>query len=680
VPVDFQIAGGGRYVFFRQSRGGRDPVQALWRLDTHSRDVALVADPASLLEGEEQRFSQHELDLREHHREFALGVTSYSVDDASGRVAFAMSGRVWISDPSEPDCRELSVEGHAHDVKISPGGASVGYVVDGSLWVAEAHGAQRRQLVAPEAEDVAWGVAEYAAAGDMGRDEGFWWSPDGSSVLAARVDNSRVQKYYMAEQIDPTLPPRAFAYPTVGTANASVSLTLLDLAGGRVEVPLNWEDHEYFISATWTARGLYLLLQDRTQRKVRLVEVDAATGATTVVFEEESTHWILKIPGVPAFTSSGDLIWVANRDGSLRLVVAGKPVTEAGLEVREVVAIDGDTVLFRASFGEPTEVELWSWAPAEGVRQVTSYRGVATGTQRSGLRVVGWRTIDDWVLRTEVRRDDTVVFEIESRAEKPVVSTEPVITVVGEHALRTVLLLPRDHTESKGPLPVLLDPYGGPATQRVLASQQEYWVSQWFADQGFAVVVTDGHGTPGRGTTWERSIEGDTLSWPLQDQVDALHALAERHPVLDLGRVAMRGWSFGGFMSTAAVLRRPDVFHAAIAGASDSDARIYSTYFKERYLGDPATSPENYDRCSLISEAPNLRRPLMLIHGTADDNVVFGHTLRMSDALFHAGIYHTVMPMAATSHMIPDPSVTMNRLLVELEFLKRAFHLVDAPA
>jgi predicted phage terminase large subunit-like protein len=158
------------------------------------------------------------------------------------------------------------------------------------------------------------------------------------------------------------------------------------------------------------------------------------------------------------------------------------------------------------------------------------------------------------------------------------------------------------------------------------------------------------------------------------DQVDALHAAAQEHP-LDLTRVAIRGWSFGGYLAALAVLRRPDVFHAAIAGAPVTEWRLYDTHYTERYLGDPGADPEPYDESSLLPLADQLTRPLLLVHGLADDNVVAAHTLQLSSALLAAGKPHEVLPLVGVTHMTPQEVVAENLLLHQLDFLRRSLAL-----
>ena len=164
----------------------------------------------------------------------------------------------------------------------------------------------------------------------------------------------------------------------------------------------------------------------------------------------------------------------------------------------------------------------------------------------------------------------------------------------------------------------------------------------------------------------------------LEDQVEALYAVAGQHAELDLDRVGIRGWSFGGYLAALAVLRRPDVFHAAVAGAPVTDWRLYDTHYTERFLGDPAAEPAAYERSSLLADAARLERPLLLIHGLADDNVVAAHTLRLSGALLAAGRPHTVLPLAGVTHMTPQVVVTENILRLQLAFLREALGL-DGP-
>jgi dipeptidyl-peptidase-4 len=218
-------------------------------------------------------------------------------------------------------------------------------------------------------------------------------------------------------------------------------------------------------------------------------------------------------------------------------------------------------------------------------------------------------------------------------------------------------------------LPVLLKPYGGPGFQQVTCSQAMYWESQWWADQGFIVLTADGHGTTGRGPAWDRAIFKDMAAVTLHDQIEALQALPQYAPEADLHHVAMIGWSYGGFLSALAVLRAPEYVHAACAGAPPTDWSLYDTHYTERYLG---LDPGVYRANGLLDDAAGLRRPLMLIHGFADDNVSVANTLRLSQALLAAGKDHVVLPLNGITHMTNDETVAENLLIAQRDFLYRA--------
>ena len=256
-------------------------------------------------------------------------------------------------------------------------------------------------------------------------------------------------------------------------------------------------------------------------------------------------------------------------------------------------------------------------------------------------------------------------------ADMPVLDASPTFVSLGARELRTAMLTPRSE-EPSSPLPVLLAPYGGPHWGRVERTQRAFLEDQWFADQGFVVLVIDGRGSPNRGVAWEQSIYGLGPDPALEDQVDALLAAAERYRFLDLTKVAMRGWSYGGFLTLAALLRRPDVFHAGVSGAPVTDLAFYDTHYQERYSGTPRDNPQAYERGNLVKDAPNLRGELLMIHGLADDNVYVTHALRMSKALMEAGRRHAMIPLSGITHRPIDERAAENMLKIEVEFLKRS--------
>jgi dipeptidyl-peptidase-4 len=205
----------------------------------------------------------------------------------------------------------------------------------------------------------------------------------------------------------------------------------------------------------------------------------------------------------------------------------------------------------------------------------------------------------------------------------------------------------------------------------VLKNHNPHLVSRWFAEQGFAVLVVDGRGTPGRGPAFEREVWGDLAAPVLEDQLEALDSAAQHFGFLDLDRVGIRGWSFGGYLAALAAMRAPERIHAAVAGAPVTSWHLYDTHYTERYLGHPDTYPDHYSQSDLILEAASLTRPLLLIHGLADDNVVAAHTLQYSTALLAAGRPHQVLPLSGVTHMTPQVAVAENLLRIQLTFLQQ---------
>ncbi|WP_345363100.1 S9 family peptidase [Saccharopolyspora cebuensis] len=670
-PRDLTTAGDGSAVFFLRSASGTDRSNALWALDVATGAERLLADPATLQE--QEQVSAEEQARRERARERAGGITGYATDRTGALITFALAGRLFVTATGTGTTRELAVPGPVADPRLDADGRHVAYLAGGALRVVAVDGTGDRPLAEPDGPDVTWGAAEFIAAEEMSRPRGHWWSPDGAAVLAARVDESPVGHLHLGDPAEPTRPPTVLRYPFAGTPNADVGLAVLGLDGGRTDVRWDRSAFPYLVSAHWSDRGRPLIaVQSRDQRTQLVLAIDPATGATEELHRDEDPHWVDIKTGVPAWTPRGELVRVEAAAGSYRLVVGDRPWTSAPLQIRSVLDVGEDDVLVSTSGDDPAEVHLHR-VTAAGAEPLTTAPGVHGGTRGGGLLVVTSATLDEPHARVRVFRDGVHAAELGSHAEDHGLRLTTELLRLGDRELSSALLLPADHRPGDGPLPVLLDPYGGPKAQRVLSRQQGYLTSQWFADQGFAVLITDGRGMNGRGPEWERAIADDLAGPVLQDQVDALHALAERRPgLVDLDRVAIRGWSFGGYLAGLAVLRRPDVFHAAVVGAGVVDWRLYDTHYTERYLGDPNERPETYRANSLLDDAARLDRPMLVVHGTVDDNVVPAHALRLSAALTAAARPHTVLPLPGVSHFPTDEVTTENLLLMEVDFLRRA--------
>ncbi|MYU33363.1 alpha/beta fold hydrolase [Streptomyces sp. SID8358] len=683
-PRSFTVSPDGTRVVFLRSSSGTDRTNRLMVLDTRTGEESVAADPGALLGGSAERLSPQERARRERTREGSAGIVGYAVDAAAELAAFALSGTVYVAELGAGTARALPVTGPVLDPRPSPDGRHIAYVAGGALRIVGVDGEGDRAIAEPEDEHTTYGLAEFVAAEEMGRHRGFWWSPDSDRLLVARADDGAVRRWWIADPANPGSRPAEIAYPAAGTPDAEVRLFLTDLGGARTEVVWDRTRFPYLARVHWSSAGAPLLLvQARDQRGQLYLAVDTETGATRTVHVDEDPVWLELFAGVPAWAPDGRLVRVADEGGARVLSVGDRPLTGDRLHIQAVLDVGESDILVSATAGEgatdPETGQSHVYRVDElGVERVSEGPGVHTAVRAGGVTVMVSSSLERPGTAVRVLRDGERIATIANHAQEPVLSAGVRLTEGGARRIPCAVLLPTGYTEDDGPLPVLMDPYGGPHGRRVVASHNAHLTSQWFADQGFAVITADGRGTPGRSPGWEKAVRDDfTLS--LDDQVEALHALAGRFP-LDLTKVAMRGWSYGGYLSALAVLRRPDVFHAAVVGAPVTDWRLYDTHYTERYLGDPAEQPEVYAANSLVTDEGLSRpadevRPMMIVHGLADDNVVVAHALRLSSALLAAGRPHEVLPLSGVTHMTPQEQVAENMLLLQVDFLRRSLGL-----
>jgi dipeptidyl-peptidase-4 len=695
-PRSFQISPDGQTVLFLRSRGDTDPITCLWVLDVGTGLERLIADPVAI-GAAGPADDPVEAARRERVREAAGGIVSVAADRDCRLAAFQLGGRVYVADlrPDATSVRALASVAPAADPRPDPTGRLVAYVSSGALRVHDLRTGDDRAVADPRGADgISFGLAEFIAAEEMGRTRGYWWAPDGSAILVQRTDETPVRRWHIADPANPDSPPRAVRYPAAGTPNAIVTLHIAGLDGTHTDVTWDAAALPYLVTASWERAGSgqpLLVVASRDQRDMRILAVDPVAGTTRQIRADTDTAWVDIVGGVPASTADGRIVWTADAGGAKRLIAGtaaehaagtAELVTPDSLNVREVLAVDADTILFTATAADPASVSAWTAGP-DGVHRVSPAEGMHGGTLAGGTLLLTSRTLAavDAVVALHRRSESAAdgglaeVARIGSLAAEPdLPRPDPQLTWSGGPShVRTAILLPSWYEPGSGPLPVLCDPYGGPHGKRVTTAAASYLTPRWLAEQGFAVVIADGRGTPGRGPDFDRAVAGDLAGPVLEDQVEALHTAAAQCPDLDLSRVAIRGWSFGGYLAALAVLRRPDIFHAAVAGAPPTDWRLYDTCYTERYLGHPDTSPDSYERSSLLADAPKLTRPLLLVHGLADDNVVVAHTLRLSAALLAAGRPHSVLPLSGVTHMSgAQEAVAENLLRLQVEFLRTA--------
>ena len=571
------------------------------------------------------------------------------------------------------------------------------------------------------------GLAEFVAGEEMDRYDGFWWAPDSQHVLFESFDTADEPTWHISDPADPEKPDAGRRYPRALTRNADVYLTVITLAfdendryagiTGNADVDWDREAYEYVAAVNWRrGHDPLVLVQNRRQTRDQVLEVavaadGAALGATRVLEEHANDQWIDLIHGTPAYTPDGRLVCPLNdmAADTNRLTVDGRPFTPAGWNVRAVLDVTDDDVLAVVQRAPEIATEVpRAWAGSGAASDAESlfgghdarsfdvvsidYNGTITPvttdpgqwTASRGERGIVVSGRDMRSARAQMRH---ILGEqsatISSTAAEPGFAPNVTFTRLGEHQLYTAIIAPSPSSPyaHSDKLPVLMKPYGGPGFQQVVASQSFYWEGQWWADQGFLVVTADGRGTTGRGPAWDREIFEDMKDVTLADQIEAVNALPEAVsrlnadgrrpgvPAPDLDKVCMIGWSYGGFLSALAVLDAPNVFKAACAGAPPTDWTLYDTHYTERYLG---LDPDVYYRNGIVQDAPKLERPLMLIHGFADDNVTIAHSLRLSQALMAAGRPHTFLPLTGITHMTNDETVAENLLTLQRDFLRDA--------
>ena len=571
------------------------------------------------------------------------------------------------------------------------------------------------------------GLAEFVAGEEMDRYDGFWWAPDSQHVLFESFDTADEPTWYISDPADPEKPDAGRRYPRALTRNADVYLTVITLAfdendryagiTGNADVDWDREAYEYVAAVNWRrGHDPLVLVQNRRQTRDQVLEVavaadGAALGATRVLEEHANEQWIDLVHGTPAYTPDGRLVCSLNdmATDTNRLTMDGRPFTPAGWNVRTVLAVTDEDVLAVVQRAPEIATEVpRAWAGSDAASDAESlfgghdarsfdvvsidYNGTITPvttdpgqwTASRGERGIVVSGRDMRFARAQMRH---ILGEqsatISSTAAEPGFAPNVTFTRLGEHQLYTAIIAPSPSSPyaHSDKLPVLMKPYGGPGFQQVVASQSFYWEGQWWADQGFLVVTADGRGTTGRGPSWDREIFEDMKDVTLADQIEAVNALPEAVsrlnadgrrpgvPMPDLDKVCMIGWSYGGFLSALAVLDAPNVFKAACAGAPPTDWTLYDTHYTERYLG---LDPDVYRRNGIVQDAPGLVRPLMLIHGFADDNVTIAHSLRLSQALMASGRPHTFLPLTGITHMTNDETVAENLLTLQRDFLRDA--------
>ncbi|HEY2516187.1 MAG TPA: DPP IV N-terminal domain-containing protein [Polyangiaceae bacterium] len=669
-PVGSTLTPDGKSVLFLRS-AARDKKQSLFELDVASGRARELLAPDALASGSEH-LTQEERARRERMRITANGFTSFELSRDGKTVVVSLSGKLFALDRASGKAHPIDIgEGAAIDPQISPDGARVAFVQNDDVHVVPVDGRGKASALTRGGTDTKpHGLADFCASEELERYRGFYWSPDSKSLLVEEFDASKLEKLTIADPAHPETPADVIPYPRAGHTNAVVRFGVVSVASPGAVTWATW-DHDalpYVATVSWDDHAPPTLVAlDRLQKNASVLVIDPRTGKTREAIHEHDDAWVNVDPSVPAWLPDGSaFVWMSERDGDRRygLVPASgagdvKWLTPKGMQAEGVLDLDGDK---RAMIFEGTRDglhrDVLRVALDGGAEKVVAHLedGTVVAHFTEGLhdRFVAREASPKAQPRRVVRTlDGTVAAEIPSVAEEaplPNVTFE----TVGPDAVRVGLVRP--HGFVQGARYALLDSaYAGPHSQVVHVDSRAWLLDQWMADATGAIVISlDAKGTLGRGRAWERAILGKLGDVPLDGHVSAIAALIAAHPEIDPARVGVYGWSFGGYFSALAALRRPDVYSAAMAIAPPADWRDYDTAYTERYLGLPQDAAAAYDAASLLTyagkPAEGRLAALTIAHGTADDNVYFLNSLKLTDALAKAGREFHFLPFVGQTH------------------------------
>jgi dipeptidyl-peptidase-4 len=696
VPTGIGVSPDGRWLSFLWS-----PEHSL-RRDLFVVDLATGERRALLGAGggvTEESLTLEERLRRERARDLGQGVTSATWAEVGARLLVPRRDGLHVLDaPAFEDRLAVPLADGAPamlDPQLSPDGRSVAFVQDDEVCVAAVDDGDVRELTSgARGTGRTHGLAEFVAQEEMDRSHGFWWSPDGARIAYAEVDETHIPVYRIVHQGSDAVGPGAeedHRYPFAGGANAVVRLHVVDVATGEsrpVDLGAGWE---YLARVDWlTADRLVAQLEDRAQSRLDVVAVDVTTGARTTLLTETSDVWInlhdalRPIPG-----GGGSFLWASERTGFRHLEVRSadgsleRVLTEGPWLVDAVVAVDATHVWCTATRDGHLERHLYEVPLAGGeLRRVTTEPGwhgavvhAATGrfvdvhSSRSAPPTAVVRDLRDGTL---VRPLVDAVEGADPRATELPLPPPELTTVTTADGAELDVLVYRP-SAGAGPWPTVVSVYGGPHAQQVLDgwSVTASMRRQWLRSLGYLVVVADNRGAAGRGLAFEGAIRWNAGDLEVRDQVAVVEALVERG-LVDPARVAINGWSYGGYLSAMALARAPETFTAAVAGAPVTHWDGYDTHYTERYMGTPATNPDGYERSSVMAHVAGLRdRHLMIVHGLIDENVHFRHTARLVNAMIRERIPYELFLLPEERH---SPRSEADRVYLEeriVDFLTR---------
>jgi dipeptidyl-peptidase-4 len=678
----------GKLVSYLRGRDDAPTVYDLWAYDIAAKSHRLLVD-SRLLSPAEETLSAEEEARRERQRIAALrGIVEYHWSPDSRSLLFPLGGDLYHYDLAKPATaavrRLTSTEAYETDSQFSPRGRYVSFIRDQDLYAVElATGAERR-LTTGGGGLISHGMAEFIAQEEMNRNTGYWWSPDERHVAYARVDESPVEEVERFEIGADGVRVFQQRYPATGHANAEVTLAILALDSGTVAwADLGKKDH-YLARVAWYPESNRLLVQrqSRDQKRLDVMSFPVTGGEGRHLFSERRETWVSLHDDLYFLPERQEILWASERSGHNHIyrydyggVLIG-PVTAGDWDVLgewQAPAVRGlderrGRVYFMGTLKSPIERQLYvaelDAGPTRPPVALTTGDGWNNVTMtRDGKRfLLGY---NDPAQPPQVSLHDATGRRLAWLVENRLDATHPYAPYLDRHVapefgtlpaadgtpLHWQLYKPAGYQPGKR-YPAVLVVYGGPTVQTVArrwGERRGSQTAQLLAQRGYVVFAIDNRGSGGRGQKFTEALYRRLGGVEVEDQLRGVAWLKEQ-PFVDPARVGVYGWSYGGYMTLMLLGQAPGTFKAGVAGAPVTDYRLYDTHYTERYLGTPQENPEGYRLSNVLTYAPAIRDRLLIMHGMADDNVLFTNTTLLIPALVASGQPFELVPYPGSRH------------------------------
>lgn len=687
-----QISPDSRRVTFLQGKPDNKDQLDLWEFDLAERRTRLLVD-SRLLVAVEAPLSAEEAQRRERQRISSLsGIVEYFFAPDGNALLFPLAGDLYHYDlraPADRAVRRLTeTASFETDPKFSPRGRFVSFVRDQDLFIVDLATGAERALTTDGEGPVQNGMAEFIAQEEMARQTGYWWSPDERRIAFTRTDESAVEvraRFEIGAEDVKVIEQR---YPAAGTRNVALDLRIIELATGHVtRADLGGDPDIYLPRVDWFPRAdrLAVQRQSRDQRRLELLSVDPRNGASALLVRESSSAWVDLHDELTFLDGRRQFIWASNRTGSkhlylygydghfIRALTAGEWMVTGDGDERALLGVDEKrgTFFFMANERTPLERHLYRGAldsrtPGR-ITRITDEAGWHSVKLSSDRRFfletysnpdrpprVRLRSVEGKVIATLVENAPDASHPYHRHLDHHLPTDFGTLTAEDGQTLHYQLIRPKGFDASHR-YPLIVDVYGGPGSQRVRRAwggyprSNEGFFRQILAQNGYAVLTLDNRGSGFRGVRFETALHRRLGLVEVSDQVAGVRHLA-REAWIDPARIGIFGWSYGGFMALMALCTAPEVFRAGVAGAPVTDWSLYDTHYTERYLEMPSTNAAGYEMSGVLAHATGLTAALLVMHGMADDNVLFTNSTKLFKRLQDAGKPFDVMTYPGSKH------------------------------